>query len=112
MSTEQLQSHATSPTRTRRWHTIAQVAEELAVALSTVHTWVKSGQLRARDVSVHGPSGRRRQWRVSDQALRQFLDSRDSTGLPGPLPPVPGPRRRDRAGRTPTQPEQAAAERF
>ena len=109
MSTEQLQTPSASVTRTRRWHTIAQVAEELAVALSTVHTWVKSGQLRARDVSVHGPAGRRRQWRVSDQALRQFLDSRDSTGLPGPLPPVPGPRRRDKSS---PAPEPATTERF
>ncbi|MGC9454946.1 MAG: helix-turn-helix domain-containing protein [Phycisphaerae bacterium] len=54
--------------------TVRDVARQLQVSPDTVHRWVRSGQLRAADVSARG--GQRACWRVDGRHLEDFLGRR------------------------------------
>jgi excisionase family DNA binding protein len=73
---------------TDRALTVAEVAEQLAVGQPTVIKWIKSGELVA--VNVARRVGRKPRWRISAQALNDFLLCRQ------PIPPPPKARRRKR----------------
>lgn len=63
--------------------TVAQVAELLAVDPSKVLHWLNSGQLVGIDVAEN--RGRRKRWRISREALDEFLSARQSvTAAPKP----------------------------
>ena len=55
-------------------HTVNQVAEMLQVGDEAVSQFVKSGEFDAIDVSIH--RGKKKRLRISEDALRQFLERR------------------------------------
>ncbi len=58
--------------------TVRQIAERFGRQPSTVRAWVESGRLR-------GYRFAQREWRVSQEALREFEESQRQTGrAPGP----------------------------
>ncbi len=57
--------------------TIAQVADLLNLHRTTVSDMCESGMLRARDVG----SGKYRHWRISRDAVEQFLNQRPNDGI-------------------------------
>ena len=63
-----------------------QVAEQLAVDPAKVLSWIRAGQLIAVNLAAPGKS--RPRWRISADALRQFLEGRQCQ------PPAPKLRRR------------------
>jgi len=66
--------------------TIKEIAERLAVTQHTVLAWIRSGELKAMDVSR--TRGGKPQWRVTPEALEAFELARTATPTP--------PRRRRR----------------
>jgi len=65
-----------------------QLAKELKVKVDKIHAWIHSGQLTAINVAEE-PTGRPR-WRITQEAIDQFLLSRQSHK------PAPAPQRRTR----------------
>ena len=59
-----------------RWHTPPQVARQLGVPAWKVLSWVHSGQLEANDLSENKRI--RARWRISQEALDRFLESRSN----------------------------------
>jgi excisionase family DNA binding protein len=55
--------------------TIPEVAELLGTGPKLVRSWIASGALKAIDFSS-GPATTRRRWRVTPQALDEFLAPR------------------------------------
>jgi excisionase family DNA binding protein len=64
-----------------RWHSPPQIAEQLGVDPSKVLGWIKSGILEAINVS----NGRRQRYRISPEALEQFLSLRSTRPAPKPI---------------------------
>jgi excisionase family DNA binding protein len=56
------------------FYTARQVAERLSVQTAVVLGWIRSGGLRAVDVS--NGARRKPRWRISDEALEEFIASR------------------------------------
>ncbi len=74
------------------WLTPRQVAERLQVSVDKVYAWIRRGELEAVNVSA----GRGRPtWRVSEGALRRFLNSRRRRVPPPPRRPAPPPKREE-----------------
>jgi excisionase family DNA binding protein len=67
---------------------IKDLCERFAVGEHTVLAWVRSGELRAIDVSRK--QGGRPKWRITQEALEAFALARTST------PPPPRGRRRNK----------------
>jgi excisionase family DNA binding protein len=63
------------------WLTPPQAAELLAVDPSKVIGWIKSGALAAIDVS----NGRRPRYRISQEAIEDFLRRRSTKPAPKPI---------------------------
>jgi excisionase family DNA binding protein len=59
------------------WLTTRQVAEQLAVASEKVLAWIRQGELRAVNVAERVSAKPR--WRISPEALEEFLLRRQST---------------------------------
>lgn len=55
--------------------TIRQVAERLSVSYESARALISYGHLEAIDLSA-SPHGIRRQWRVNEQALAEFIERR------------------------------------
>jgi excisionase family DNA binding protein len=58
-----------------------EVGKRLGVNAEKVLGWIRSGELRAVDVSIHHGSGRPR-WRISEADLEDFLHARSATPAP------------------------------
>lgn len=71
----------------REFFTPPEVRALLGVAHDKVLGWIHSGELRAVDLST--TRGQRPRWRISQQALEDFLSRRAAS-------PAPKPRRRRR----------------
>jgi excisionase family DNA binding protein len=71
-----------------RTYGIKDICERFAVGEHTVLAWVRSGELRAIDVSRK--QGGRPKWRITQEALELFAVARTAT------PPPPRARRRHR----------------
>lgn len=69
------------------FHTVAQAAELLQVRVRQIQGLIRTGELRAVDVSLH--SGGKPRWRISDAELQAFQVRRSNK-------PVPVPSRRKR----------------
>jgi excisionase family DNA binding protein len=78
----------TSTAAFRAYLAPADVVDELHVRVGHVLRWIRSGELPASNVALRA-TGRPR-WRISRQALDQFLAARQ------PSPPAPRPPRRRR----------------
>jgi predicted site-specific integrase-resolvase len=65
------------------WLTPPKVAEQFGVAVHKIHQWISSGELVAVNVATSTSS--RPVWRISDESLRAFIESRQAQ------PPVPKP---------------------
>jgi excisionase family DNA binding protein len=70
------------------WLTVPSIAESLGIDAGKVLGWLRSGELTGVNVA-HRRDGRPR-WRVSAEALEQFLQRRQSS------PPAPPKSRRKR----------------
>ena len=68
-----------------------EVAEVLGIKVDTVLAFIKAGQLTAVNVA-HPDAHRRPHWRVTTEALEEFVSGR--TVQPAPVRPAPQPRRR------------------
>lgn len=55
--------------------TLPGICEQFSVSRETVLSWISAGELAAIDVSPHG--SKRRQWRVSTEALSRFFRRQD-----------------------------------
>ena len=58
-----------------RWYTVSEVARRLRVQDKTIRHWIHQGRIRA----VRLP-GRRSGWRISEQAVQEFLASLEQAG--------------------------------
>jgi hypothetical protein len=56
--------------------TIHDIRQRYGVTIQTVLGWIRSGELRAVNVSRH-PESRKPRWRISEEALAEF--ERDRT---------------------------------
>lgn len=63
------------PIRDEGWYTVNEIAEILKVHEQTVRGWLRDGELQG--VGFGGRTG----WRVSEVALRRFLDERQGKAL-------------------------------
>ena len=68
-------------------HTVTDLMHRFGVSQHTVLAWIDSGELKAVDVSRK--RGGKPRWRITQEALELFEQSRTKT----PAPP-PSPRRR------------------
>jgi excisionase family DNA binding protein len=68
------------------WLTTGQVAQQLAVAAEKVLAWIRQGELRAVNVAERVSAKPR--WRISPEALDEFLLRRQSTA-PSPVRRMP-----------------------
>jgi transposase len=59
------------------WRNPVEIAELLAVSPDKVRGWLERGELRGSNVAS-SRSGKRPRWRVSPEALQQFLQSREA----------------------------------
>jgi excisionase family DNA binding protein len=57
-----------------RWVTPPTIAKRLAVTCDKVLTWIRSGQLRAVNLSDKG----RPRWKISPEDLAAFLESKSN----------------------------------
>jgi excisionase family DNA binding protein len=73
----------------RRWLSPPLLAEQLGIEPAKVIGWIHRGELRA--VNVADKNGKRPRWRISPEALEEFLKPRTST------PPVKATRRKRQA---------------
>ena len=72
-ATEQPSGHTSSD----RWLTVQEVADRLHVSRDTVERWIHMSELRAANVGTALCIGRYRpSWRVPNEALEEFLNSR------------------------------------
>ena len=71
------------------FHTTSSVATLLHTSEEQILAHIKAGRLKAVNV---GLGSQRPRWRISDDQLTEFLESRTAT------PPAPRPARRTRAG--------------
>jgi len=78
----------------RRFFTVRDISESRAVSIDVVLAWIKSGQLRATDVSR--AAGKKPRWRIAPSDLAAFEETRSST-------PMPKPQRRRRKAETPVK---------
>jgi len=78
-----------STTTVRHYLRPREVAEILDVKLETVLAYIRAGQLAAVNVA-HPDARRRARWRISIEALEQFVTKR--TIQPAPSKPAPRPR--------------------
>jgi hypothetical protein len=62
-------------TDTSGWLTPPQIARRLRCRSSKVIVWIRKGALRAVNVA-EDPNGKRPRWRISPQALEDFLTAR------------------------------------
>lgn len=69
-------------------YTPAEIAARLRVDVHAVLAWIARNELRALDVS-HG-AGRRKRWRIPEEALEAFMRARSA------MPPPAAPQRRRR----------------
>ena len=69
-----------TPDQLVRRLTVAEVAEVLAVNQAKVIGWIRSGELRAIDVSVK--RGARPRWRIAPSDLAAFETSRAAVPTP------------------------------
>ena len=53
-----------------KYHSIEDVAHMIGVGKRKVRQWVEEGHLTAIDVA--NPGAERRQWRISEDAIREF----------------------------------------
>jgi excisionase family DNA binding protein len=60
----------------RTYITVLEAAQELGVNEGTVLAWIRSGELRAVNVSCR-QNGRRPTWRISRERLQEFLRRRE-----------------------------------
>ncbi len=60
--------------------TVAQVAERLGTRTHTVTAWIKSGELRAIDISQS--AGGRPTWRIMPEDLDAFIERRTHQAAP------------------------------
>ncbi|MHB8862053.1 MAG: helix-turn-helix domain-containing protein [Pirellulaceae bacterium] len=60
--------------------TVREVAERTGVGQETVLAWIGQGELRASDCSRH--RSRKPRWRISDDDLQRFLESRGNRQTP------------------------------
>jgi excisionase family DNA binding protein len=67
--------------------TVAEVADYFGVGPATVVSWIRSGELRATNVS-RSPGGPKPRYRIAPSALTSFEQSR------APTPPATRQRRR------------------
>ncbi len=58
-------------------HTPPNIAEMLGIKVDKVHAWIHAGELKAVNIAQKR-SGRPR-WRILDEHLHEFLQSRAST---------------------------------
>lgn len=72
------------------YHTVATIADSLAVKEEKVLYWINAGELGAIDVSERRAS--RPRWRIPATALESFLAARSTT------PPSKAPRRKKQTG--------------
>jgi excisionase family DNA binding protein len=70
--------------------TVRKIQERFGVGESTVLAWIRSGELRAFDVSRN--RGKRPSWRITEEALAAFELARSSAA-----PPPPRTRRKKQA---------------
>jgi len=61
-----------------------QVAKKLKVRPERVYQWLNSGELPGIDLSSNGSS--RPRWRIDQQAIDSFLESKRSKPAPTPAP--------------------------
>lgn len=66
---------------TARMLTPPEVGKRLGVNAEKVLGWIRSGELRAVDVSIRHGSGRPR-WRISEADLEDFLRARSAAPIP------------------------------
>lgn len=71
--------------------TVAEIAERYGVSQHTILGWIRTGELRAVDVS-RNPGGRPR-WRVTEESLAAF----EALRTPTPVPQAKRRRRQDPA---------------
>jgi hypothetical protein len=82
------------PTSTKKYYTLADLAERWGVSHGTVLTHVYTGDLRAIDVGTNFPKGKSR-FLVPAEALEAFETAR---ATPPPEKPLPRKRVRVRCG--------------
>ncbi len=69
-----------------------RLAKRLGIAEDKVYAWIASGQLLAINMAAH-PDGERARWRISEDAISDFLARRTSK----PAASTPAKQRRRRA---------------
>ena len=65
-----------------RWLTPPEIAAALKVKPSKVCGWLDTGELKGVNVATRQGRGRRPRWRVSPEALAEFLANRSSAPRP------------------------------
>ena len=63
-----------------KMRSVAEVAARFAVENETVLGWISSGALRSVNIS----NGTRSRWRISEEAIEEFIKARTSMGKPAP----------------------------
>lgn len=85
------------PDSSAEFVTPPQLAKRLGISEDKVYAWIDSGQLRAVNLAEH-PHSERARWRISQEAIEEFLASRENKP-PAPEPPKPRRRRRAVSGK-------------
>lgn len=67
-----------------RWLTPPFIASQLGIKPSKVVTWIERGELKGVNVANRQGRGCRPRWRVSPEALAEFLANRCSARKPAP----------------------------
>lgn len=70
-------------THAPRAYTVHELAHILQLHEETVRTLLRSGRLKGIKLGLHATLPGRFEWRVTDRALRQFLDPEREAGRPG-----------------------------
>jgi hypothetical protein len=81
-----LKMKVTDLTRKVRYVTPPQVAEELGVNVQKVGAWIASGELVAFDLAKR-TGGKKPRWRISSEALEDFLARRQNKSALVKTPP-------------------------
>lgn len=75
-----------------KFFTPPQLARHIGISEDKIYPWIESGELRAVNMAAQS-DGERPRWRISVEAVEEFLASRENKP-PAPKPPK---RRRRRA---------------
>lgn len=73
---------------TPRVYTVHEVARILQMHEETVRTLLRAGRLKGIKLGPHATLPGRFEWRITDQALRQFLELGEGSGATGDAEPA------------------------